>query len=303
MTGPPTRSAWRTIPSIRQTLRVGPWNHLLVAKDDPEKRISELERQLAEAKGNAGQPASFPPPPTPSGWPQAAQPQPGAAGQPQAYPPAGPPPQSFPPPPSVGPTGSNLGSWPGQFQSASTGWQGRPAFAGRTLRRRRHFGWLLLVPLVFGWVFFKAPLLQFIERTANHHSAAYQSTFQSTASHPVGPKACDLLTPDIVKPVLGNDAVVAQNMQGSCAYKSSRGYASVSIGDWSSMKPSGSSQRPVPGLGDEAVFSADDLYVQKGSVGVQIMLSNGLFVGGAGDSDAKRDDAEKAVAQQLLPKL
>jgi hypothetical protein len=82
-----------------------------------------------------------------------------------------------------------------------------------------------------------------------------------------------------------------------------RGYANVGIGDWSSMKPSGSSQRPVPGLGDEAVFSDDDLYVRRGSVGVQIMLSNGLFSGGAGDSDAKRDDAEKAVAQQVLPKF
>jgi hypothetical protein len=271
---------------------------LLVAEDDPEKRISELERQLAEAKENAAQAASFPPPPTPSGWPQAAQPQPGAAGQPQAYPPVGPPPQSFPPPPSAGPTGSNFGSWPGRLQSPSTGWQGRPAFGGRARRRGRHFGWLLLVPLLFGWLFFKHPLLQFIERTVDHHG-----THQSTASHPVGPKACDVLTSDIVKPVLGNDASVAQNSQGSCAYKSSRGYASLSIGDWSLMKPSGSSQRPVPGLGDEAVFSADDLYVRKGTVGVQIMLSNGLFTGGAGDSDAKRDDAEKGVAQQVLPKL
>jgi hypothetical protein len=276
---------------------------LLVAEDDPEKRISELERQLAEAKESAGQAASFPPPPTPSGWPQAAQPQPGAAGQPQPYPPAGPPPQSFPPPPSVGPTGSNLGSWPGQFQSASTGWQGRPAFGGRPLRRRRHFGWLLLVPLVFGWVFFKAPLLQFIERTAGHHSAAHQSTFQSTVAQPAEPKACDVLTSDIVRPILGSDAAVTDYSQGLCGYKSARGYASMSIGDWSSMKPTGSGQRPVPGLGDEAVFSADDLYVRKGTVGVQIMLSNGLFYGGGGDPDAERDLAEKGVAQQVLPKL
>jgi hypothetical protein len=157
----------------------------------------------------------------------------------------------------------------------------------------------LVVPLVFVWVFFKHPLLQFIQRTVDHHSAGHQST----ASHPAGPKACDVLTSDIVSPILGTDAAVTDYSQGLCGYKSARGYASLSIGNWSSMKPSGSSQRPVPGLGDEAVFSADDLFVRKGTVGVQIMLSNGLFTGGAGDPDAERDLAEKSVAQQVLPKL
>src|SRR5262249_42734347 len=98
--------------------------------------------------------------------------------------------------------------------------------------------------------------------------------------------------------------VVANSSQGACGYKSARGFGSLRIGDWSLLKPSaGSSQRPVPGLGDEAVFSADDLYIRKGTVGVQIMLSNGIFSGSGGDADAARDGAEESVAQQVLPKL
>lgn len=268
-----------------------------MAEDDPEKRISELERQLAEAKENAGQASSFPPPPTPSGWPQTSPPQPGAAGQPPAYPPAGPPPLSFPPPPSVGPVGDDLRSWPGT-PSPSAGWQGRPAFGGRARRRGRHFGWLLVVPLLLLFSVFKHPVIQFVERTVDHHRAAHQSS----TSQPVEPKACDVLTPDIVKPVLGDDATVKSNTQGFCAYQSSRGYGSAHIGNWSTMKPSGSDQ-VVSGLGDEAVLSADDLYVRKGSVGVEITLSEGLFAGTTGIDDAKLHDAEKAIAQQLLPKL
>jgi hypothetical protein len=280
------------------TANIGRWSchYLLVAEDDPEKRISELERQLAEAKENAGQASSVPPPQPPSGWPQASQPQAGAPGQPQAYPPSGPAPQPFPPPPAVGPTGGNLGSWPGQ--SPSTGWRGQPAFGGRP-RRRGRYGWLLVVPVLLLLSVFKHPVLQFVQRTVDHHSAAHHST----ASQPAEPLGCDVLTSDIVIPVLGSDAAVTDDSHGLCGYKSARGFAGMSIGEWTLMKPSGSDVRPVSGLGDEAAFSADDLYVRKGTVGVKITLSEGLFTGPVGIDDAKLDNAEEAIAQQVLPKL
>jgi hypothetical protein len=158
----------------------------------------------------------------------------------------------------------------------------------------------LVVPLLLLWPIVKEPVLQFVQRTVDRESTAHQST----TGQPAGPKACDLLTPDIVKPVLGADATVTQNRQGFCAYQSPRGFGSAQIASWSMIKPSGSAQRPVSGLGDEAVFSASDLYVRKGSVGLEIDLSAGLFSGGTlDDSEARQGDAEKAIAQQLLPKL
>jgi len=69
-----------------------PWEHLPMDQDDPEKRIADLERQLAEgcAAGDPGTNQGSPP-----GW----TPSPPAfdAGQPAAFPP--PPQAGFPPPP------------------------------------------------------------------------------------------------------------------------------------------------------------------------------------------------------------
>jgi hypothetical protein len=115
------------------------------------------------------------------------------------------------------------------------------------------------------------------------------------------PNACELLTPDIIKPVLGGDATNTQNIPALCSYTSSTGYASAGVGSWSTIKPPLSGRQPVPGLGDEACSFASDLYVRKGLLGLRITLSKGLFRGP--DADTKQIQGEQAVAQQLLPKL
>jgi hypothetical protein len=80
------------------------WNHLLANEDDPEKRIAELERRLADAKvEEARQASNFGPLPPQSGvaqgsqpYPGVAQAYPGVAQQPQVYPGVGQGPQQFP---------------------------------------------------------------------------------------------------------------------------------------------------------------------------------------------------------------
>ena len=303
--------ARRAIGSIPATPRARAWNHLLVDENDPERRISELERRLSESQGV--EPAPMPQPQ--SGWPQAAQPQPGFSPQPQGYPgfgqgPQGYPgfgqgPQPFPPPPSVGPTGDQFGSWPSSFPSPSPGWQGAPQFGRRPWRRARYLVWILVVLLLVLWPIVKHPFLGLVERTVDHESTAGQSTAQHPATSALGtPAACKLFTIDLAKPVLGPDAHVTQNTSGICTYTSSQGFGSVEISDWPSTKPSGPDLRPVQGLGDEAVFSNNELYVKKGPAGLKILLSDGPFSPGTSDDfDAKRDDAEKAIAQQMLAKL
>ncbi|MBE1551650.1 hypothetical protein GGC64_005710 [Mycobacterium sp. OAS707] len=281
--------------------RCGPWNHLLVDEDDPEKRISELERRLSDSQG-----VEPPPMPQPqSSWPQAAQPQPGFSSQPQGYPGLGQGPQPFPPPPSVSPTGGQFGSWPSSFPSPTPGYQDAPQFGRRPWQRGRYLVWILVVPLLVLWPIVKNPVMGFVQGTVDHESSAGQSTTQPLARSALGtPAACKLFTIDIAKPVLGPDTHVTQNTSGICMYKSSQGFGSVEISDWPSTKPSGPDLRPVQGLGDEAVFSGDELYVKKGPAGLKISLSDGPFSPGTSDDfEAKRDDAEKAIAQQMLAKL
>jgi hypothetical protein len=138
--------------------------------------------------------------------------------------------------------------------------------------------------------------LDWVQRTVDRETAASAPT-----AGPTAPRACDLLTPDTVKPVLGADAALAQDMPRLCAYRSSTGFASAAVGNWPTINPAGSGQQPVPGLGDEAFFYASDLYVRKGLLGLRISLSRGLF--GGPDGDTKQNEAEQAIAQQLLPKL
>jgi hypothetical protein len=233
-------------------------------------RIAELERRLAEANEARQAPNLGPPPP-----------HHGFAQEPQAF--------SAPPPYPGMAQGPQAFSAPSPYPGD---WRGRSSF-GR--RRRRSFLWLLLLPFLLLWPVVKHPVLNFVQRSVDR---------ESTTSVPAVPRACDLLTPDIVKPVLGADATVTQDTRAFCGYTSSSGYGRVEVGSWSRIKPLGFDQRPVSGLGDEALFSASELYVRKGSVGLRIDLAAGLFSGGpAADPETRQDEAEKAIAEQLLPKL
>ncbi|MDT5255811.1 MAG: hypothetical protein QOD10_891, partial [Mycobacterium sp.] len=174
----------------------------------------------------------------------------------------------------------------------------------RTKRRRgsafgrtvRGILFVLLAVLAILYASNRRGFLDWVQRTVDRETAASAPT-----AGPTAPRACDLLTPDTVKPVLGADAALAQDMPRLCAYRSSTGFASAAVGSWPTINPAGSGQQPVPGLGDEAFFYASDLYVRKGLLGLRISLSRGLF--GGPDGDTKQNEAEQAIAQQLLPKL
>ena len=125
------------------------------------------------------------------------------------------------------------------------------------------------------------------------------------------PKACDVLTIDVVKPYIGDDAAKSREAQPNpretqCQYTSSTGAINVMVGEWSVIKPIGSDEQPVGGIGDEAWISPTGLAVKKGSHGIEInaMLASGEFSGAAADElQAKEADAEKALAGQLVPKI
>lgn len=267
-------------------------------EDDPEKRIAELERRLSEAR-EARAASHFGPPP----------PDPGSAQGPSSLPvqpvnwqaaPGAQVSASYPPN-SPGSSDTGMGnaassrdgliSWPG---ASSTRWRRRSS-SGRTVRN------ILFVVPVLMWILYASgsnirSFRDWVQQTVDRVTAA-----SAPSTGLAAPNACDLLTPDIVKPVLGSDATNTRNIPPLCSYTSSTGYASAGVGSWSTIKPPLSGQQPVPGLGDEAFSFASDLYVRKGLLGLRITLSRGLFGGPGGD--AKQNQAEQAVAQQLLPKL
>jgi hypothetical protein len=291
--------------------------------DDPEKRIAELERQLAEAQAAAQQnPATGQGPQTffapgmdvrvissqtasltpdqarrlhdvvsrlgmsAADWQTYAQ---GGAsgmapfrGEFRAGPPG-----AMPPPPV---------NWqqPGRLPAgylAATG--------GRTLRRAVLWSLFALVVLagpLIGLAGFLA------HHASSHGSGSSAVTTWTTPAPPPPPNACDLLTPDIVQPFLGSDAKISQNTQPNpqetlCVLTGSNGILDVAVGRWSMIKPIWSDLRPVPGLGDQASLSDMGLYVKKGPLGFKVHATGRT----AGQSE--EDEAEKAIAQQLLPKL
>jgi hypothetical protein len=271
-------------------------------EDDPEKRIAELERQLAEARA-ARAPSQFGPPPPDPGLTPGPQPLPVPPVNWQA--PPGPPVSASYPLTSPGPSGTDMGNtapsrggrirWPG----ASSAYRRRGSSSGRTVRN------IFFVVPVLLWILYASgsnirSFTGWVRQTVDRVTATSAPSAGPNAGS-TAPNACDLLTPDIVKPVLGADATNTQNTPPLCSYTSSTGFASAGVGSWSWIKSQGSGQQPVPGLGDEAFFSASNLYVRKGLLGLRITLSRGLF--GGPDGDAKQGDAEQAIAQQLLPKL
>ena len=123
--------------------------------------------------------------------------------------------------------------------------------------------------------------------------------------------ACQVLTSDLVTPVIGDDAKQARDAQPNphetqCQFTSSTGAINVMVGDWSVIKPIDSQEQRVSGIGDEAYISPLGLAVRKGSRGfdLDVSLAFGDFNGSAADSlQAKQDQAEKDLAPKLLARI
>ena len=78
------------------------------------------------------------------------------------------------------------------------------------------------------------------------------------------------------------------------------------VGDWTVIKPIGSTEMPVAGVGDEASASASGTSARKGTLGVSVLasLAFGTFTGSEADTlEARQRVAEKGLATKLLAKL
>jgi hypothetical protein len=123
--------------------------------------------------------------------------------------------------------------------------------------------------------------------------------------------ACQVLTSDLVTPVIGDDAKQTRDAQPNphetqCQFTSSSAAINVMVGDWSVIKPIDSQEQTVSGIGDEAYISPLGLAVRKGSRGFALdaSLAFGDFNGTAADSlQAKQDQVEKGLAPKLLAKI
>jgi hypothetical protein len=120
----------------------------------------------------------------------------------------------------------------------------------------------------------------------------------------VVPTACQVLTGDVVTPVIGEDAKQTRDAQPNpnetqCQFTSSTAAINLMVGDWSVIKPIDSQEQTVSGIGDEAYISPLGLAVRKGShrFALDASLAFGDFNGSAADSlQAKQDQAEKDLA-------
>jgi hypothetical protein len=126
------------------------------------------------------------------------------------------------------------------------------------------------------------------------------------------PNACQVLTTDLVTPVIGSDAALSRSAQPNphetqCQYKSSTGAVDLELGDWSVVNPmTPPDTKSVAGLGDEAYVSTMGLVVRKGEHGfnLDISLAFGDFNGSAADDlEAREAAAEQDLAPKLLTKF
>jgi hypothetical protein len=127
-----------------------------------------------------------------------------------------------------------------------------------------------------------------------------------------GPKACDVLTLDGAKKLLGPSATLSRSaqpnvMETQCQYRSANGTLTLMTGSWAGIESMKSSDdKPLTGLGDEASEGFTGVTVRKGVIGmnVSMILMSGDFWGKAADSEeARTHAAEEKVAAELVTRL
>lgn len=152
---------------------------------------------------------------------------------------------------------------------------------------------------------FRAPTLVFI-------AAAIVATTAGCPSMGLGkgtdaPHACQVLTLDLVKPVIGDNATKSIEAQPNprethCQYKGSDGWIDALVGEWSVIHlVSEPKEQSVSGLGDAAYSSFSGLKVRKGKHGMEIKVV--LTSGDSSTQDDRQLQAEKDLATKMLPKL
>ena len=121
------------------------------------------------------------------------------------------------------------------------------------------------------------------------------------------PNACQVLTLDLVTPVIGDDAAQSIAAQPNprethCQYKGSNGWIDAMVGEWSVIHlASDPDEQSVSGIGDQAYISSEGLKVRKGAHGMEI---NVVLTSGDSDTQENRQQqAEKDLAAKMLPKL
>jgi hypothetical protein len=246
-------------------------------QDDPEKRIAELERQLAEAQAaarrNEGPPvisaSAGPNPPPPPGFP---------------------PPTGFPPPPAAFPP-------PGAYPAPPANWPSALPLGKR--RKRRKWLSVPLFVLVVLFVLGKPIVLPAVQRLVQQ-SVDHEGPFAT--ADPSVPKACDVLTQDMARSVAGTNAAVSESTVLSphetlCRYTGANGSVRAQVGSWSLIKPSYPDQQSVPDIGDEAFIAAETLFVRKGDLGFE------LLVDVSGNTSEARHAAERTIGAQMVSKL
>jgi hypothetical protein len=121
------------------------------------------------------------------------------------------------------------------------------------------------------------------------------------------PHACQVLTLELVKPVIGDNANQSMSVQPNprethCQYKGSNGVVDAMVGEWSVIHlVNEPNEQPVAGIGDAAYSSWTGLKVRKGKHGMQIEVM--LTSGDSGTKDDRQLQAEKELAAKILPKL
>ncbi|WP_156623085.1 hypothetical protein [Mycobacterium sp. 1164966.3] len=119
--------------------------------------------------------------------------------------------------------------------------------------------------------------------------------------------ACQVLTLDLAKPVIGDNAVQSISAQPNprethCQYKGQNGWIDAMVGEWSVIHlVSEPNEQPVAGIGDAAYTSFSGLKVRKGKHGMQINVV--LTSGDSSTRDDRQLQAEKDLAAKMLPKL
>ncbi|WP_156661565.1 hypothetical protein [Mycobacterium sp. 852002-51163_SCH5372311] len=104
-------------------------------------------------------------------------------------------------------------------------------------------------------------------------TAACASIRSSLGGGTDAPNACQVLTLDLVKPVIGDNAVQSISAQPNprethCQYKGSNGWIDAMVGEWSVIHlVSEPNEQPVAGIGDAAFTSFSGLKVRNGKHG------------------------------------
>jgi hypothetical protein len=138
-------------------------------------------------------------------------------------------------------------------------------------------------------------------------TAACSSLPSSLGGGTDAPHACKVLTLDLVKPVIGDDANQSMSAQPNprethCQYKGQNGVVDAMVGEWSVIhiinEPN---EQPVAGIGDAAYSSWTGLKVRKGKHGMQVEVM--LTSGDSSTKDDRQLQAEKDLAAKMLPKL